>query len=100
MTPSPPLRGEREGPAKREGEVGDAANRLVGPLTLPSPPASGGEEKISVVKPTPGEYRALLWRDLVSFAQRCFRELNPKARFEPEPSAQILCVTPWTPFSR
>ena len=53
------------------------------------------------------EYRAVLRRDFVSFAQRCFRELNPKARFaiawhiEPEPSAQILCVTPpWTPFSR
>jgi hypothetical protein len=27
------------------------------------------------------EYRALLRRDFVSFAQRCFRELNPKTRF-------------------
>jgi hypothetical protein len=39
-----------------------------------------------VVKPsaktlTPGEYRALLRRDLVSFAQCCFRELNPRTRF-------------------
>jgi hypothetical protein len=31
--PSPPFRGEREGPGaeRREGEVGDAANRLGGP---------------------------------------------------------------------
>ena len=28
-----------------------------------------------------GEYRALLRRDFVSFAQRCFRELNPRTRF-------------------
>jgi hypothetical protein len=27
------------------------------------------------------QYRALLRRDLVSFAQRCFRELNPRTRF-------------------
>jgi len=27
------------------------------------------------------EYRALLRRDFVSFAQRCFRELNPRTRF-------------------
>jgi hypothetical protein len=27
------------------------------------------------------EYRALLRRDLVSFAQCCFRELNPRTRF-------------------
>jgi hypothetical protein len=27
------------------------------------------------------EYRALLRRDFISFAQRCFRELNPKTRF-------------------
>ena len=42
--PSPPFRGEREGPNPQgwEGEVGGATNRLVGPLTLPSPPASGG----------------------------------------------------------
>jgi len=29
--PSPPFRGEREGPAQREGEVAGAANRLVCP---------------------------------------------------------------------
>ena len=42
--PSPPFRGEREGPDPQgwEGEVGGATNRLVGPLTLPFPPASGG----------------------------------------------------------
>src|ERR1700730_18811935 len=28
-SPSPPFRGEREGPAKREGEVGGAANEFV-----------------------------------------------------------------------
>ena len=27
------------------------------------------------------EHRALLRRDFVSFAQRCFRELNPRTRF-------------------
>ena len=31
--------------------------------------------------PTPDEYRALLRRDLVSFAQCCFTELNPRTRF-------------------
>jgi len=31
--------------------------------------------------PTPDEHRALLRRDLVSFAQRCFSELNPRTRF-------------------
>jgi hypothetical protein len=29
----------------------------------------------------PDEYRALLRRDLVSFAQGCFSELNPRTRF-------------------
>src|SRR6267143_1384308 len=60
--PSPLFRGEREGPLAhrrcairqaharvrregREGEVGGAANRFVGPLTLPSPPGGGGEGK-------------------------------------------------------
>ena len=38
-------RGEREGPAQREGEVGGAANWHVGLLTLPSPPVGGGEGK-------------------------------------------------------
>src|SRR6267378_3404071 len=40
--PSPPLRGEREGPAKREGEVGDDAIGSSAPLTLPSPPGRRG----------------------------------------------------------
>jgi hypothetical protein len=31
--------------------------------------------------PIPDEYRALLRRDLVSFAQLCFSELNPRTRF-------------------
>ena len=52
------FRGEREGPAPEawEGEVGDAADRDIGPLPpgtarsaggpgLPSPPAGGGREK-------------------------------------------------------
>jgi hypothetical protein len=44
-SPSPPFRGEREGPDPQgwEGEVGGATNRLVGPLTLPSPPGQRGE---------------------------------------------------------
>jgi hypothetical protein len=44
-SPSPPFRGEREGPVaqRREGEVGDTADRLGSPLTLPSPPAGGGK---------------------------------------------------------
>jgi len=33
--------GERRAP-EAGGEVGGAANRMSGPLTLPSPPASGG----------------------------------------------------------
>jgi len=37
--PSPPFRGEREGPAQREGEVGSAANRPGGP---PHPALSPG----------------------------------------------------------
>src|SRR6266446_504834 len=43
LQPLQPFRGEREGPAQREGEVGGAASPLIGPLTLPSPPAGGGE---------------------------------------------------------
>jgi hypothetical protein len=41
-SPSPPFRGEREGPNRRVGrvEVGGATNRFVG---YPLPPASGGE---------------------------------------------------------
>jgi alkylation response protein AidB-like acyl-CoA dehydrogenase len=41
--------GEREGPVPlaREGEVGSTADRSLGPLTLPSPPAGGGEGKQS-----------------------------------------------------
>ena len=43
--PSPPFRGEREGPvAERwEGEVGDATHSRTAPLTLPSPPGRRGE---------------------------------------------------------
>ena len=37
--------------------------------------------KLPSDRPTPAEYRALLRRDLVSFAQCCFRELNPRTRF-------------------
>src|SRR6266850_8572736 len=42
-SPSPPFRGEREGPVaqRREGEVG-AAHRLVGPPHPTLPPAGGG----------------------------------------------------------
>jgi len=45
-SPSPPFRGEREGPRRAsagEGEVGDAANCLIGPPSpFPLPPAGGG----------------------------------------------------------
>src|SRR4051812_31214320 len=43
--PSPPFRGEREGPAPKawEGEVGGAATAFSAPLTLPSPPGRRGE---------------------------------------------------------
>ena len=41
--PSPPLRGEREGPAKREGEVGDDAIGSSAPLTCPLPRPAGRE---------------------------------------------------------
>jgi hypothetical protein len=37
--------------------------------------------KSSIEPLPPGEYRALLRRDFVSFAQRCFRELNPRIGF-------------------
>ena len=44
------LQGEREGPAKREGEVGGAANRHVGPPhPVLSPRPAVGEGKISFV---------------------------------------------------
>ena len=49
--PSPPFRGEREGPAQREGKVGGAANRQIAPLTPLSPPGRrGGEGKVGVVR--------------------------------------------------
>src|SRR5580704_9511742 len=54
-SPSPPFRGEREGPNPQgwEGEVGGATNRLVGPLTPPSPPGQRGERgKGRVVRAT------------------------------------------------
>src|SRR5467141_2748931 len=38
------LQGEREGPAKREGEVGGAANGLVGPPHPALSPRSAGRE--------------------------------------------------------
>jgi integrase/recombinase XerC len=42
--PSPPFRGEREGPAQREGEVGGAAKRHIGPPhPALSPRPAGGE---------------------------------------------------------
>ena len=44
--PSPSYRAEREGPAKREGEVGGAATGSSAPLTLPSPPGQRGERVI------------------------------------------------------
>ncbi len=48
-SPSPPFRGEREGPRRDragEGEVGGAANRLVGPPhPALSPRPAGGEDK-------------------------------------------------------
>jgi hypothetical protein len=46
----------------------------ISPVDTPA----GGEGKLSL---TPNEYRALLRRDFVSFAQCCFRELNPRTRF-------------------
>jgi hypothetical protein len=44
---------EREGSRRAsagEGEVGSAADYLVGPLTPPSPPASGGEVRRAGVR--------------------------------------------------
>ncbi|MBV8336973.1 MAG: PHP domain-containing protein, partial [Alphaproteobacteria bacterium] len=45
-SPSPPLRGEREGPGaqRREGEVGDAAPHLIGPPHPTISPRPAGEE--------------------------------------------------------
>ena len=49
--PSPPFRGEREGPSPQgwEGEVGGAANRVVGPPhpALSPRPAGGEGETLS-----------------------------------------------------
>jgi len=39
------------------------------------------------------EYRALLRRDFVSFAQRCFRELNPKTRFAMGWHIEVIAAT-------
>src|ERR1700730_3565550 len=63
MSPSPPFRGERAGPAAcepsahgldargREGEVGGAAARWVGlPHPALSPRPAGGEEEITVIR--------------------------------------------------
>ena len=57
----------------------------------PSPPftvvkPSSGE------MPTPDEYRALLRRDLVSFAQCCFTELNPRTRFAMSGHIEIIAA--------
>jgi predicted phage terminase large subunit-like protein len=61
--------------------VGDTANWLAGPPHPSlSPRPAGGEGKSAEVL-APNEYRGLLRRDFVSFAQRCFRELNPRTRF-------------------
>jgi hypothetical protein len=70
--------------------VGGAANANASsapPHPALSPRPAGGEEKILEVKPivrqtlSVAEYHALLRRDLVSFAQCCFRELNPRTCF-------------------
>src|SRR6202011_3066826 len=42
-SPSPPFRGEREGPAKWEGEVGGATDRFAGLPHPASPPGRRGE---------------------------------------------------------
>src|SRR5437763_4064733 len=42
--------------------------------------------------PTPDEYRALLRRDLVSFAQCCFRELNPRTGFAMNWHVEIIAA--------
>jgi hypothetical protein len=42
--------------------------------------------------PTPDEYRALLRRDLVSFAQCCFTELNPRTRFAMSGHIEIIAA--------
>src|SRR5205823_11746776 len=51
QSPSPPFRGEREGPGRDragEGEVGSAANRFVGsPHPALSPRPAGGEGKMA-----------------------------------------------------
>jgi predicted phage terminase large subunit-like protein len=41
---------------------------------------------------TPDEYRALLRRDFVSFAQCCFRELNPRTRFAMSGHIEIIAA--------
>src|SRR5437868_3381344 len=55
-SPSPPFRGEREGPVAQQGkgEVGGAANRYVGPPHLAlSPRRAGGEGNRSAVGRNP-----------------------------------------------
>jgi len=42
--------------------------------------------------PTPNEYRGLLRRDLVSFAQCCFRELNPRTGFAMNWHVEIIAA--------
>ena len=49
-SPSPPFKAEREGPAKREGEVGGAANRINRPLHPALPPAATGRRGERVIR--------------------------------------------------
>ncbi len=59
MSPSPPFRGEREGPAarRREGEVGGATNlNLSGPLTLTLSPGRRGRGKFNALRSFLGKF--------------------------------------------
>lgn len=40
--------------------------------------------------PTPAEYRAILRRDLMTFTERVFRELNPATNFMPAPYIELI----------
>ncbi len=57
--PSPPFRGEREGPAPKawEGEVGDAADPLVGPPHPALSPRPAGGEGNYLAPPGPWNVR-------------------------------------------
>ena len=71
ISPSPPFRGEREGPAKRESEVGGTRNPQVGPAhPALSPRLAGGEGKaVSMLKPLHGD-EPDLYENLRSFAEQ------------------------------